>query len=497
MLGQPLVPANPGNQWVLKSIYTSAPITLSVKSTKAFGPRTVIDFQQIYPWATYSLLLSQDANGVSFEGFTFNGATYWSAAPAILFKTTASPGQTWTTPLGDVGLISKTATVEATGQTFTGVYLFSLGSSAQVWGFKPGYGVVSYTINGVEFKLNSGTGTPYSPPNPNLQTRTCPSPGLTAIPEDSTITDAQREGILNLAMSVGSKNLIVGAAWSELEPAKGTYNLTRIANELQLAAKYNLATVLSLRVPQTASASLPSYLAGKSLNDPVVLTRLNALISLIAPLLPSQVKWINIGYEVDTYFFLNPSGLVQYLAMFDSARTKWKTLKPAISVGPVFSFDSTRANDQMFRSIVDRGDHISFTYYALTGDFEQRDPSSPAFDVPLMISMAAGKPILLVEMGYSSGLTGQTAQSQFFSSALSALRLAGGAVAMFSGWSYRDISASSVASISLQFGQSGPAFAQFITSAGLLDQNGVPKLAWPTFINALPPFASPSTCTGF
>jgi hypothetical protein len=48
---------------------------------------------------------------------------------------------------------------------------------------------------------------------------------------------------------------------------------------------------------------------------------------------------------------------------------------------------------------------------------------------------------------------------------------------MFSAWSYPDIPASSIDVLSAQFGPSDPAFNQFITTAGLIDQNSVPKTA--------------------
>jgi hypothetical protein len=65
---------------------------------------------------------------------------------------------------------------------------------------------------------------------------------------------------------------------------------------------------------------------------------------------------------------------------------------------------------------------------------------------------------------------------------------------LFSAWSYRDIPTSSINALSLQFGQTGPEFTQFITTTGLVDQNGVPKQAWSTFVNQAPTFAS--NCTG-
>ena len=393
--------------------------------------------------------------------------------------------------------MANNATVNSSLQTFTGVQLYSVGSSAQVWGFKPGFGIVSYTINNVEFTVSAATSVAYNPLERQLSVRACPSAGLTSIPEDTSLSNAQREGALQISTAAGSKNIVIGATWAELEPTQGSYKLTRITNELQLAAKYNLAAVFNLRLPQTMTTTLPGYLAGKSLNDPVVLTRLSALISRLAAIFPAQVKWVNIGYEVDTYAFVNPSGLQAYLTLFDSGRAALKTLKPRISVGQVFSFDTSRSNNQMFQLLASRGDHISFTYYALTGTFQQRAPDSPAFDIPLMITMVAGKPVLLVEIGYSSAWAGQSAQAQFYSSAYSTLRKSGGSVAMFSAWSYRDVPAALVASLSLQFGQTGPEFSQFVTSTGLVDQFSSPKQAWYTFVSEAPAFATTSACTGF
>lgn len=480
---------------MLNSIYTTAPITLSIQSTNTYGPRTVSELSEVYPWSTYSLLISQDTVGVWLEGLVMSGVRYWLPERSLLYRLDVAAGQSWSTVLGTVTLVSKDATVTSNGATYSGVYTYAVGSAPELWSFKPGFGVVRYSINGIDFNVSTAVSGAFLPQTSESASGGCPTPGLTSIPEDPTLTSAQREGALQLALNAGSADLVVGATWAELEPTQGTYRLDRITNELQLASKYNLPTVFNLRVPQSVAPALPAYLSGKKLSDTTVKSRLKKLLTAIAPRLPPQVKWVNVGYEVDTYAFTNPSEVSDYLDMFDTAYSQLKTLKPSVSVGQVFSFDMSRSSDQMFKLLAGHGDHIAFTYYAIGEGFAERDPSSPAMDIPLMTSMAAGKPVLLVEVGYSSGSKGESAQSQFLSNAMTALQQAGGAVPFFSIWSYQDLPASLVPSLSMQFGQTGPLFTQFITTTGLVTDSGAAKLAFNTFTSNARAFSSACNTT--
>lgn len=439
-----------------------------------------MEFEQTYPWATYSLLLSQSNKGLSFEGYKFNGVTMWNNSPVPMFRLDATIGQSWSTPLGQVTLKSTTGTVQSNGRTFTGVYLFDLGSPAQTWGIAPGYGVVYFGVAGLEFKWTSGAVNASIVPSLDRSTRPCPVAGIASIPEDGSISDAKRESGLLLGNNLGSKSIVVSAPWSELEPSRGVYNLTRIDKELQLAAKYNLSTVFTLRIPQTVAPALPGYLAGLPLDNSEVLTRLDALLTRLLPLLNSSVKWVNVGYEVDAYLNLNPSGGAAFQTLYNAARAKVKAAKPALSVGIVFNFDTTRSKDLAYRALQSSADHVAFTYYALTGEFQQRDATSPTFDIPLMVSYAGGKPMLLLELGYSSGWAGQSVQSQFFTNAYAALRKAGGSVPMFVVWSYRDVPASLLPMMQTIFGTTNTSFNNFITTTGLVDSNDVGKLALAT-----------------
>jgi hypothetical protein len=181
--------------------------------------------------------------------------------------------------------------------------------------------------------------------------------------------------------------------------------------------------------------------------------------------------------------------------MFSQGRTTIRTLKTGMSVGQVFSFDSSRANNEMYRNIFPAADHVAFTYYGLKGHYGQRDPNSPAADIPLMVAMAAGKQVLLVETGYSSAWSGQAAQAQFLSSVMTALRSNSGRIPLFSVWSYRDIPATQLPMLAMQFGQTSAEFNQFITSTGLVTETNTPKLAWSSFTTAAPGFTGTS-CLG-
>ncbi|MDX2267561.1 MAG: hypothetical protein NW208_05610 [Bryobacter sp.] len=480
----------------MNSTFTPQPITYSITAVKTYGVRTVMELRQRYPWADYTLLLSQSNKGLAFEGYQYNGVTMWNAEPAPLFRTDVSVGQSWSTPLGPITLRSKSATITGQGRTFTGVHLYDVGSPAQTWGFAPNFGLVYFDVVGLKFTWTGGVANASVTPTLDRSPRVCPVAGVASVPEDASLSDAQREGALQLGMSIGSRNLVVAAPWYELEPQGGTYNLTRIDKELKLAAKHNLEAVFTLRVPQSVAPALPNYLSGAPLNSSQVLGRLDALLTRVVPLLNSSVKWVNIGYEVDTYFNLNPNAAPAFQTFFQAARAKIKALRPGTSVGIVFNFDGTRSKDLYYRALAPLADHVSFTYYAIMGDFVQRDAASPLFDIPLMVSYAGGKPLLLLEMGYSSAWAGQPAQAQFLANAYSALRKAGGSIPLFAVWSYRDLPASKLALVQMIFGSTSANFNNFMLSTGIVDANNVSKIAFLTVQAESPGFnAAGTNCT--
>ena len=109
--------------------------------------------------------------------------------------------------------------------------------------------------------------------------------------------------------------------------------------------------------------------------------------------------------------------------------------------------------------------------------------------------MAQQKPVLLLELGYSTAKASPAAQAEFFDNALNTLRQSGGSVPFFSTWSYRDIPSKYSSTIATQFGQTDPAFSPFILSIGLIDGAGVPKPSWYVVDSNLKAFSAGS-CTG-
>ena len=94
----------------------------------------------------------------------------------------------------------------------------------------------------------------------------------------------------------------------------------------------------------------------------------------------------------------------------------------------------------------------------LGANFRPRDPGSPTADIPRLVAAAAGKPVVLQEVGYpSAALLGSSerAQAEFVARVFGAWRAQGGGRIPF-----------------------------LNCSLGLRQANGTPKAAWRTFADS-------------
>jgi hypothetical protein len=319
------------------------------------------------------------------------------------------------------------------------------------------------------------------------------------MPAAAGTTTAMREAAFQEANAAGSKWVNVNATWRELEPSAGSYDLGRITDELRLARQAGQSAVLTIKVTETTVSGVPLDLLARPLNDTTVLARFDALVDRMAALLQdSNVGWVNIGYEVDTFLFLNPSQQAPFDALFQRGKARVKAYRASLPVGMVFSFDTTRMSDQMFQALKARADVISFNYYGLGPGFTHRSPSAPLSDIPLMLMLAEGKPVLLTELGFSTnGLNGsQSAQQEFLANAFTALRPTSGRIRGVSVWAMRDLPQALTMAIGNELGLAHDSnFLRFLGSAGLKTEQGATKPAWATFSTAAAQFQTLGSCT--
>lgn len=497
--GQTQFPLNQGSSWTLVSPYSPTPMKLSVEWSDTVGGQVVASVHFDNTVQPYSMLLRSDSTGVTMDGISMGGAESRFPEPSPLFPVSAQTGKVWSGGLGAVTLTDVNITVTTPLGKYTGCSRYKVvfpDGSVQIWTIKPGTGFIQYGDPSWAFGLSAMT-LSAAVTKPLGAPVNCPLVGLSALPWNETMTDAQRDSVLSVALAAGSKILTVNAPWSELEPTPGVYNFTRVASELSLATKHNLPAVLTVGSIFSGAPAMPADLNGKSWADPLVASRFVAMLQSLKSKVPAQTKWLNLGYEVDTYLSQNPSQIGPYLTFLTTVKPQAKSIF-GISTGMVFSFDSTRASTAAFSQIQGVADHVAFDYYAIGPNFQQRDPAGVPSDLWLMNRLAGGRPVIVNETGYSTAaLTNSSTsrQAAFFQNIFSALQQSSGNIAAVTAWSMNDMPSSEIQSA--MTGLTVPptsAAVAYLGSLGLRDASGNPKQAWTVFTTSASVVSAPNAC---
>ena len=497
--GQTQFPLTAGNTWTLRSPYSTTPMKLAVEWSDTVGSQVVASVRFDNTMQTYSMLLRADSAGVVIDGLAMGGVESRFPEPSPLFPVSTQKGKVWSGGIGTVTLTGANITVTTPLGKYTGCSRYSVvfpDGSVQIWTIQPKTGFIQFGDPSWAFALSAMTLSP-AVTKPLGAPANCPAMGMSAIPWDAGLTDAQRDGALGVALAAGSKILTVNAPWNELEPSQGLYNFNRIASELSLAAKHNLPAILTVGSIFSGGPAMPADLAGRSWDDPIVASRFIAMLQSLKTKVPAQTKWLNLGYEVDIYLSGNTSQIAPYLTFLTAVKPQAKSIF-GISTGIVFSFDSTRASTAAFGQLQGVADHIAFDYYAIGPDFQQRDPAGVPSDLWLMNRLASGRPVIINEAGYSTAaLTNSSAarQATFFQNIFAALQRSSGNVVSVTAWALNDMPAAAVESAMAGLVvPPTPAAIAYMGSLGLRDETGNPKQAWTVFTTSGTALSAPNAC---
>jgi exo-beta-1,3-glucanase (GH17 family) len=215
-------------------------------------------------------------------------------------------------------------------------------------------------------------------------------------------------------------------------------------------------------------------------NDPAVISRFHTLLDQVIPYLNSSVKYISLGNEVDTYPFASSAEWLQYRELIEDARDYIHQFKPDIKVGVTTTFDGFAGNASAqtasdVASLNANMDVIILTYYPTSTNFMARDPSEVSTDTAKMVSIAAGKPLVMQEWGYPSSnvLSGsEQKQADFITNTFIAWRQYGSnRIPFISFFKRRDWSTGDCATMTGQ--TSGQSFYEFMCSLGLISNDGL------------------------
>jgi hypothetical protein len=299
---------------------------------------------------------------------------------------------------------------------------------------------------------------------------------------DITLADGEDyAAAIKVVKKAGADATSLSLFWDDLETEPGVYapkdNWPTIAN--LYFPSTGLAYTLTFSVIDTVVDRRPADLRGLAWDDPLVINRFNAHADAVLARLPRvHFKAIAIGNEVDA-FLTTPANVAAYARFLIAVRAHLAIMRPGVPVAAKLTFTGLTADAARLAPILQAGDAAFFTYYPLNPDFTLRPPTDATHDLDVMLDLAAGKPLWLLESGYPSNGCGAPVggQEAFFKTLLAAVALHKDAIALVSATYLTDLPDAVVDGFSDYYGFGGDCFARYLDSLGLRQYDGTAKPA--------------------
>ena len=302
-------------------------------------------------------------------------------------------------------------------------------------------------------------------------------------------------------LSAGSSVYVLEIGWNELEPIPGVIDTAPTENFLQIIQSLGLSTYVNISIVDSGNITVPSDLAdpnnplmlanGLSWDDPAVVSRVEALVDAVAPLMqPNDGFFLGFGNEIDAYFLARPGDLPAYLSLISAARARAKAIDPALACGVSVTrgaIQSAAFTAQVWPVC----DAASYTYFPVDAGFNVLPPTGAPGALDDMLADAGSLPVLLQRVGYPSGVAGaptngssEAMQAQFVQELDAAVRERP-RVRAVSWYLLNDWSDQTLDAFEAYFGINSPAFREYLGSLGLLTVNGATKDAYDDMLTML------------
>jgi hypothetical protein len=266
--------------------------------------------------------------------------------------------------------------------------------------------------------------------------------------------------------------------WSTLEPAPGRFHLADVAAIVGGVRSTPAMRIMVIPAAvETTRRSVPRDLRTAPWDSRRMIDRYRALLRRLASHLSPQARYVSIANEADVYFGAHPGELPAFLRFARAEIAELHRLAPRVKVGVTVTYSGlSTPHPGIARKLARLGDATMLTYYPLVGNYRMRSPRAPLHDIPRMVRLAHGRPLVLQEMGYSSAHrlgSSPAAQASFVRNVFTAASRAPQALPFLSFYSLYDLPAPACRSRSPQ--------VTFLCSLGLHYRNGHAKPAWRAF----------------
>lgn len=279
-------------------------------------------------------------------------------------------------------------------------------------------------------------------------------------------------------LEAGSNAIEAPQPWSTLEPARGRFRLGDVAAIVRGVRSIPAMRIMAIPAAiETTERSVPRDLRHSRWDSPPMIDRYRTLLRRLASNLSRQVRYVSIANEADVYLSAHPDELPAFLRFARVELAELHRLVPWAQGGVTVTYDGlTSERPGVARRLARLGETTIVTYYPLVHGYRMRSPRAPLRDIPRMVRLAGGRPLVMQEAGYSSAsrLHGSpTAQANFVRNVFAAWDRLPRAIPFLNFYTLFDPPAGECA---------GMSDAQtFFCSLGLHDRDGRAKPAWAAF----------------
>ena len=299
-------------------------------------------------------------------------------------------------------------------------------------------------------------------------------------------TQSDYEAAFDQAYAGGVRAVTLTWTWSALEPTPNSIDVSDVANSISYLVAKGFRVYVGIQPINTVKREVPSDLAAVAWDDPAMRDRLHALIDALAPATAGAAEYLSIGNEVDVYL-AQTGEWAAWQTLYDDAVAYAHQQMPGTKVGVTSTFAGlvgSAGADIVAMNL--SSDVLILTYYPLQGDFQVRAPDAPVADFAAMVQAAAGKQVVLQEVGYPSGAangSSEALQAQFATAALAQWRAHGAAMPFLSWFLLHDLDATTCDTLAQYYGLAGdPAFVSYLCTLGLRHDDDADKPAWDAFV---------------
>ncbi len=330
-----------------------------------------------------------------------------------------------------------------------------------------------------------GSGGTLAPPsNTQVAALSIDTPHSSAAFDQAALDDA-----VDLAQSAGVRGVLVTYPWSSLESAPGLVDVSHLRGELDYYHRRGLQIFLGIQVINTAKREVPADLDNVDFDDPRFIARFHSLLDAVRSVLSGSERYISIGNEVDVYLQAHAQEWPRYVAFFADAAGYVHQVAANAQVGATTTFGGYAVESRAdVRALNAYSDVVMLTYYPLQDGSQVREASAPAEDVPIMLSLADSKPVILQEAGYPSGAlngSSEAAQRDFVDALFDAWHAAGPRMPFLSFFLLYDFDQTTCDELEAYYGVTDAAFSSYLCTLGLRRSDGSEKPAWSAFATAV------------